>query len=231
MIPGGFAVTGSEDSVKCFMFLTYTKSWMPLTSLQNARYSHGSLFIRERIFLLGGLSEAHNRLSSVISLHPSEGESWQVERDLPFQTKFPGVACAEVNDTITPFLINTQTQELISLDMETNEWSRKTAIPVKCFGARMIAVNDNTLLVAGGNDRCFARYSPDTDTWVTGAAPSLRHFFGALVSRGQSVYLLGGFDEDRVEEYNLDSESWCECEWRVPTKLRYLHALDLDMSM
>ena len=176
--------------------------------------------------------EGHVELSSVISLNPDEGE-WQQEPALPFEVVWPEVACVEVNGIIQIFLLNTTVGgTLFMLDMDNKTWIRKTHINVVCsWGAKMIAVHENTLLVTGGDDCCFARYSPDTDTWVTGAAPDVEHHSGVLVNRGESVYLLGGSGQSLVEEYSLESESWSDCEFRLPVSLSGFdfHALVLDV--
>ena len=191
--------------------------------MQIVRQQHGSTFIKERIFLFGGVT--NGATSSVISLQVDEGE-WQKEPDLPFAVMYPEVACVEA-DGSCPFLLNTDTNQLIS--MENNVWITKASMPGnQCRSATMISLNGK-LLVAGGSTPCLAWYSPDTDTWVTGTAPSLKHDFGALVSHGQSVYLLGGHMVDHVEEYKIDEESWSTCALRLPKLLFNLYALALDI--
>ena len=91
----------------------------------------------------------------------------------------------------------------------------------------MIPFQDQ-LLVAGGNDPYFAVYDPLFDLWTTGTAPSLSHAFGALVADGSTVYVLRGLEEDRVEAYNVDKDTWSVCEWKCPAKLYNLRALSLD---
>ena len=87
----------------------------------------------------------------------------------------------------------------------------------------MIAVQGR-LLVAGGSNKIFAQYDPTTDTWTTLNPPVIKHHLGALVLLDQKVYLIGGNEEDRVEEYDLNAKYWSICEFRLPQKLQNLHA-------
>ena len=57
-----------------------------------------------------------------------------------------------------------------------------------------------------GYNKTFARYNPSTDTWTTGNHPALVHDRGALVNNNGKVYLIGGGNQDRVEEYSLDND-------------------------
>ena len=91
----------------------------------------------------------------------------------------------------------------------------------------MITIDDN-LLVAGGDKKTFARYNTSTDTWTTGNQPALVHDNGALLYNNGKVYLIGGINEDRIEECNLDNMSWSLCGTKAPKKLWYLYAFALD---
>ena len=92
-----------------------------------------------------------------------------------------------------------------------------------------MAVLNYQLLVAGGNSKTAAQYSPKTDSWFTLNSPTLQHSFGALALLNSQLYLIGGHLEDRVEEYNLPTRTWSTCDQRAPKKLIYLHSLALDM--
>ena len=88
----------------------------------------------------------------------------------------------------------------------------------------MISVQGQ-LFVAGSTNKVFLHYNPLTDTWTTGNAPTLQHGYGALVHHDQKVYLIGGWeDEDRVEEYDLDTKKWSMCDAKLHKKMWNLHA-------
>ena len=83
------------------------------------------------------------------------------------------------------------------------------------------------LFAAGGYSKVFMQYNPSTDTWTTLNAPTLNHEFAALVHHGQKLYLLGGSEEDRVEEYDLDTKTWSMCDARLNKNIFNLHAFSI----
>ena len=220
--PGGFAVTGGNDSVICSMYVLATNSWVQLVAFPLVQYFHGSIYFGGMIFVFGGWISGVLS-SSVQSLHLDGGE-WNVEPNLPHAVGFPAVAC--VDSRI--FLLDIDTGKLLHLDVNMKVWSHKQNLPGgSCNRARMIAVDDN-LLVAGGLHKTFARYNPSTDTWTTGNRPALEHDLGGLVYTNGKVYLIGGQNEDRVQEYSLDNMSWAVCSIKVPKKVGNLYAFALD---
>ena len=220
-IPGGFLVSGGRNNTQCAMFIFSTKSWKQLKSLPVSRDSHGSIFACGKIYLFGGRVADVWDLS-VLSLD-LEGGKWNREPNIPdMGVRLPKVAC--VNSSI--FLLDLYTLHMLhQLDLRTKTWSRK-ATPPQWFSLEscMISVKDR-LLVTGGRENIFAWYDPITDAWTTGTPPAIKHHLGAVVHHGQKVYLIGGKNEDRVEEYDLDTESWSVCSYRLPKKLWNLHAV------
>ena len=221
-IPGGFVVTGGKSNTKCFMFLLSSKFWKQLEPLPCSRYTHGSIFMDGKIFLLGGVMSG-TASPSVKSMEFEEGK-WNQEPDMPVQVRFPEVAGWDANI----FLLDTyDSSKLLHLDTQTKTWSTKANPPQQSYsGARMASTQDQ-LLVAGGSTKIFAQYNPTTDTWTTGNPPTLQHHLGALIQHDQKVLLIGGDGENRVEEYDLDTKSWSVCNFQLPKKLKNLHALHI----
>ena len=225
-IPGGFVVTGGYNNNLCAMLISSTNSWKWLEPLSAPRDMHGSIFMKGRIFLLGGYVSGPES-SSVTSLE-LDGGQWNQEPDIPITLRWPEVAC--VDSSI--FLFDgCYSMQLLQLDVVAKTWSTKAKPPQYGYGykeygyegARMISVNGQ-LLISGGYIHAFALYSPSTDTWTTGNAPTLLHNDGALVHHDQKVYLIGGDNEDRVEEYDLSTKAWSICDVKLPKKLRNLYA-------
>ena len=221
-VPDGFVVTGGKDSTLCSMYILSKKSWKQLKAMKSARCHHGSIFLNGRIFVFSGGSRGNSESSSVHSL-ALDGDKWIEEVELPIEVWNPEVASVE--NSI--FLL--KEDKLFNLDLNTRTWSQRQSMPLSNgLGARMIAVQD-MLLTAGSNNKIAAQYDPTTDTWTTLSSPTLRHFFGAMVAIEKKVYLIGGQHEDGIEEYNLDTGIWSVCDVRMPSKLRHLHALALDI--
>ena len=222
--PGGFVVSGGENSTHCTMFILASKSWKQLESLPAARYHHGSIFTCGKIYLISGITSGAYS-SSVISLE-LEGGNWNEEPNVPTTSMYEAYAAEVACMDSSIFLLDVNnTRQHLQFDITTSTWSTKTR-PAHAYsvGPRMISVK-NRLLVTGGRDNIFAWYDPSMDTWTTGNPPTIQHHLGALVHHNQKVYLIGGENEDRVEEYELDTESWSVCNFRLPQRLQNLYAI------
>jgi hypothetical protein len=105
------------------------------------------------------------------------------------------------------------------------------------------------------SSRMCARYDLGADSWTLLTPPGLSHDFGAMFydhgamsydcsamahdrndrcsgggdgdGSGLKVYLMAGFEEDRVEKYDVDTDCWSVEEWKAPQKLYALTALVL----
>ena len=224
-IPDGFVLTGGEDSTLCSMFVLSTHSWKQLQALKFARYAHGSIFMIGRIFVFGGYASNGCSLGSVHSL-AVDGNEWAEEAELPNRVGHPEVVSIE--NSI--FLLDVYGQKLLHMDINTKTWSHRKHIPDSGHyaGAKMVAVRGQ-IVVAGGKSMIAAQYDPKTDAWCTLNSPTLKHHFGALVGLDKKLYLIAGQNEDRIEEYNVDTKAWSVCDMRVPKQLYHLHALSLDI--
>ena len=217
--PTGFAITGGEGCRECLVFHMTTEVWESLPSLRHPRYAHGAACVDRKIMVFGGRVSGSSLSATVQSLSLDGGE-WTDEQDIPKRVDYPEVA--SVDSGI--FLLDTSdSNKLFHLNTETKLWSTLAPVPSPCRGASMVCVDDQ-LLVAGGNN-VFANYNISTDTWSTGSKPLMKHCFGALVYDNSKLYLMGGDWEDRVEEFSMDSKSWCVSDIRVPQRLINLHAL------
>ena len=223
-IPGGFAITGGEDSNLCIMYITATKSWTRLQKLRRKRYAHGSICIRGVIFLCGGqISDNHSQSVDCLAL---EDGRWQNGPELPMGVYLPRVA--QIKDII--YLLDSQnSKQLVQLNPESNAWVRRAMPPNEvCYEVSMTSVND-MLCMAGkqGDDRICAWYNPATDAWSKGQQPLLSHCGGALIHHNNKVILLGG-RTDEVEELNIETGKWSVSSIKLPAPLYLPHSLVLQ---
>ena len=218
----GFALTGGESSDLCMMFIASSKFWVRLQNMIRKRYSHGSICVRDVLYVIAGW-ESNNKAKSVHYLEIKRG-SWQHGPDLPCVMVWPNVA--SVNDRI--YVLNPETRQFWGLDFDRNMWVEKASFPTQCIGTRMASVNGQ-LLVAGGLERLCAWYTPGTNTWCQGQQPNVPHSYGSLAHCNDKILLLGGIDRDEVEELIIEDGSWSVTDINMPAKL-YLHfALMLDI--
>ena len=54
VIPQGFLITGGASKPLCMMFITSTSQWVRLQDLLEQRYGHGSICIKNVLYILGG---------------------------------------------------------------------------------------------------------------------------------------------------------------------------------
>ena len=135
---------------------------------------------------------------------------------MPVAVNQPEVACVDSSIFVLDAGDNS---ELLQLETPTKTWSTKAKPPhgyVGC-GVRMVSVKGQ-LLVAGSRSMKFAQYNPSTNTWTSGNAPTQPHYLGALVHHDQKLYLIGGADQECVEEYDLNSKTWSLSTGRVITR-------------
>ena len=187
--------------------------------LPASRHCHASSFVKGKIYLLGGYVSGP-RSSNVISLE-LEGGKWNQEPDMPITVAHAEAACV---DSSIFLLDGCASQQPLQLDILTKTWHTKTKPPHhNVWGARTISVQGQ-LFAAGSANKVFLHYSPLTDAWTTLNAPTVQHQFGALVHHGQKLYLIGGYSEDGVEEYDLDTKTWSICDVKLHKKMENLYA-------
>ena len=244
-IPNGFLVTGGQRSDRCSMYIIISDRWTQLEPLPLPRNGHAAIFINRKIYVFGGFVTG-SKSASVLSLKLDD-EEWNVEPDLPFPVCYPEVAfmatqvgkvntgnffvdmvasvmatsIAETFGSYTGiFLLDVQsTNQLVFFDMKTNTWHRHSALPGEsCWGAKMIT-DGNNLVVAGGRNKILAVYNPILETWVTAKRPLLEHHLGTAIVHQKKLFLIGGKNEDSVEVYNEDADSWSVLDVKLPHKV------------
>ena len=228
--PQGFAVTGGENSDICIIFNASTKSWSTLQKMPTKRHRHGSLCLKNVLYVIGGGPDGA-KSASVDYLLLNFG-NWQRGVDLPIAVQGPLVA--GINNT--PYLLDAEsTKQLLKFDLKRKMWDKLASLPVDraCWGVSMTAVNSAKLCVAGGLDKICAWYSTATDTWSIGQALRKEHNYGSLLVHDHTLLILGGryhpFGTDEVEELDLADGSWSVSNIKMPASLIHHHAIVLDI--
>ena len=227
--PQGFAVTGGQGSDVCMIFNASTKSWSTLQRMLTKRYRHGSLCLKNVLYVIGGHPEGTHS-TSVDYLMLNNG-NWQRGVDLPIAVTWPKVAGINNN----AILLDTDSKQLLKLDLEQKMWHRLASLPVDdpCGSVSMTVVNDDKLCVAGGLRQICALYSTATNTWTIGQKPSKEHHYGPLLAHDNTLLILGGRDRllgtDEIEELNLAAGSWSISNIKMPAGLFLHQAMVLDI--
>ena len=220
--PQGFAITGGEDSDDAVMFNLSTKIWKKLPKLLVKRFAHGSVFVKGILFIFGGVINYYDSCS----IHYLEkNESWQSGPDIPVTCDYPAVV--SIGDDI--FLLQTWSNQFYKMTVGSKTWSSMASPPGnQNRGATLIRVNDKLCFVGGYLNKILAWYTPVTDTWSKAADPLLQHQWGAALHQHNTIVILGGYEQKKVEVYNMDTGVWSVCDYEVPKPLLNLRGFKFD---
>ena len=231
--PEGFAITGGYDIAnerqgnEAVMFHMKSKKWEKLTNLPVRRHGHGSLFIKNCLFVFGGEVDGSETKSKSVEYLDDKG-SWHSAGDMPEGVWFMQIAATDDHVFI---LDADDTNKLFMMNIQTDVWSIRTSPPVNTSGARMICINEDKLCVAGGVDNILAFYTPSTDTWELGPKPQLRHSFGAVVNHGNKIDILGGGqsgDQLKIETFDMEKKVWTVSEQDMSVNVNNMHCFKVS---
>ena len=217
--PKGFILTGGQDSDDAAIYDIKSNSMKRLPSLLKPRHAHGSAFVKNQLFIFGG--EINGLLSKSVH-YLDEGGSWQAGPDIPTACYLPQVVSMGEDDV---FLMDTfESNGLFKLNVTKKLWSNLASLPGDSsdYGARLIQVDDRLCLV-GGDNCTLAWYTPSTDSWSRGAELLLRHTFPATMHHEDTILILGGEHEVRVEAYDMNTGEWSICDRVMPMHLQDHH--------
>ena len=226
----GFAITGGKDSDVCMIFNASTMSWSTLQRMLTKKYKHGSLCLKNVLYVIGGRSDGI-KSTSVHYLLLNDG-NWQRGVDLPTAVEWPKVA--GIKDTA--YLLDAESsKQLLKLDLERKMWHRLASLPVddQCNGVSMTVVNDKLCVAGGRPNKICAWYSTATNSWSIGQVPGSPHYYGSLLVHDNTLLILGGsnhyYGNDAVEELNLAHGCWSTSNIKMPASLTFHHAMVLDV--
>ena len=171
-IPQGFVITGGADSCLCIMFIASTKSWVRLQDILEKRQCHGSVCVKEVLYLLGGYLGKYkkgNTPSNCVDSVIMKDGSWESGPNLPLGTKFPKVS--ECNEGV--YLLDAEdSKKLFRLDVTADVWRELAPLPVeqRCQGISMTSAN-RRLLVAGGVNMICAWFNMEYWPATTAKTP------------------------------------------------------------
>ena len=228
--PTGFAITGGVGINLCCLFVASSKQWIRMQNMLTKRQIHGSVCVKNVLYVLGGsVGETNHASSSVHSIDIANG-NWQKEPALPLTVQCPNVS--DVDESLYLFDADDSGQ-LLQMNITEKIWRKRASPPngKRYTAVTMISALDR-LFVAGGESMICAWYIPETDTWCTGQQPLREHWYGALTHINRKLLLLGGYFIDggtnAVEEYDIDDDKWTVCNHTMPRNIFFHQAFMLD---
>ena len=223
----GFVITWGNGSDLCLMFMAITRSWIRMQNMRKTRTRHGSICVKSILFVMGGVQDGQQTKS--VEMIPIEGGCWQDGPNMPIAVEYPKVA--DTDESV--YVLDVDTGKLLHLDVNRKIWSTRAPFPRgTCREVSMVSV-ENKLFLAGGWGRVCAWYNTASNAWFMLQQPLQGHRYGALVHCDNTLLLLGGSyfgnGTDKVEEYDIEGDSWSMCRFRMPAELYDHYALLLDM--
>ena len=227
----GFVITGGRN--RSVMYNSSSQSWHRLPDMLVDRCGHGSVCVKQTVYVFGGNvpDSSDSDSSKSVDLFPMNGCTWKEGPALPFKVKFPKVS--QIKNGV--FLLDEYSNQLLHLDVDNHQWSHRSSLPrngQRHFGVSMTAARGR-LYVAGGFYRICAWYRPCTDTWCAVQGTLKKHAYGSLVYHKDKLVLLGGsFDTNtkEIEEYNIEEGTWSLCSYKMPANLMDHCGLVLDLQ-
>ena len=230
-MPTGLLVAGGSGSRRdCHQYITTDRVWKQMADMKTCRWGAAAVLLGGRMFVMGGCLRYGGPVPLCESLDLQCNE-WTQHQNM-LQGMWQPIAAMVRNTVYVLFNTHEANNKTRSNDItvqsyepDQDKWSYMKPFPQDITsdtnGARAVSVGDS-ILVAGGNIKMCARYTPSTDTWAK-LTPSHRvHNYGGLVHYGEKVYLLGGWHgswHDVVEEYDLESDEWRESSFKLKGKL------------
>ena len=233
-IPQGFAISGGLGTCLCMLFITSTKSWIRLQNLLEERRLHGSAFVKEVLYVLGGYLGKYtndSKPSDSVQLMVMKDGEWKNGPNMPVGIQCPRVS--NLDDDV--YLLDEVTNQLLHLDVHEQVWSHLASLSEEneyCAGVSMTSAQGR-LFVAGGENMICAWYHPKTNTWCTGQQPLAKHIYGALAYHDDTLLLLGGNfsgGTDDIEKYNIEENKWSVCNYKMPKKTYFHHAVVVNVE-
>ena len=224
----GIVVTGGTGKETCTMFLLDEQRWKPLKKMRTTRCHHASICVNGVLIVLGGIIPGDWWSGNVARLSlksEDEEEDWQAGPNLPKSVRWHKAA-----KHLTDIFVVSNTRELFHLDTTKSLWQQKAQCPGDIGNSFSVAAGDGKILVAGGLNKVCHVYTINQDTWITGNNPHLSHMDGGLAWINHSFLLLGGGDTDVVEEYDIESDTWKEAEFKCPVKNVRFHVFAIDIQ-
>ncbi len=213
-ITGGL-IGSNLNSTQCWKLSLPTMNWTALPDLNLARRDHATVFLENKIYVLGGF---HTETLQSVEYLGEQKESWQVGCDMPFQL-FDHTAVS-YRQMIYVFggyhgYSSRYSQATFILNTVNKEWSRRANMPSTCFRGCSVVYRDR-IYILGGYENCCMSYDPDQDQWKSHSKPAVEHVRPSAVVWKDRILLCGGENTSVIEKYNPDTDTWCQYKSELP---------------
>ena len=187
--------SGGENSDDCALYNNLFCDWLEMPNMLSKRHNHGSVFVQDKLYILGGVTNQmktktveYLEFSSEDPPECSDPPIWQIGPDLPIAVENPQVAA--IDNRV--YVFDQETGRMFCLHIDTQQWEPLEGPPLFQFHGVSMTSALERLYLAGGRSRIFAWYDPTTMEWTIGPKPQYKHWHGALVYHNEHLHLMGG---------------------------------------
>ena len=123
----GFIITGGALSPVCIMFIAVTQSWVRLEKMLMMRQKHGSICIKEVLYVFSGCVRKETGASRSVQSMVMKDGGWKNEPEIPLAVTFP---CVSNIDSTVYLLDRDGNMKLLQMDIDTRVWQELASCPV-----------------------------------------------------------------------------------------------------
>ena len=189
-VSGGydFSTQGSISKVQKFSFTNHR--WVDLPDLPNPVDCHGSAYVSDKLYTLGGCFSENGQTKhqySSVNVLDLASQSWVEGQSLPTAVATPGIAAVEENIYAVGGYTGTEwSRQTVKLNTRTGAITQCQSMPEedRVYNSTVV-VNRYIYILAGS---IFLQYDTTRDQWSTLTLPLKPHYKPSMVLQKKSPY-------------------------------------------
>jgi len=213
------AMSGLVDQPRALTVATAPTSedgWQELAPLPVRRARIGMAAYRNRIYVVGGMTE--NGLTGRLDIYAIENGEWYSGTARPAVLANIGVAALETG-LLVPGGCDAGGKPSAVVHLyapETDTWTEVAPLPQPLCAYALTVYGGRAYLFGGWNGKTYQAvtyvYDAVTNTWSEAPPPAEARGFGAAATLADRIFYVGGYDDRR---------EWTTCEVYLPKEERW----------
>jgi hypothetical protein len=184
-------------------------TWTRLPRLLDPRFRHSSIYHKGFLYVIGGCRYCYEL--KLVEKFDFTAQRWLRVRSVPWRCPHPRAAIA--NERL--FVFGVKKGGMYVLNDDDSEWTREAEIPFDHDNASIAVLNDKIYVVSKKNFYC---YDPENKSWTKLSSPLFKRMNSGCIVLNQKIVAIGGYDCNKIEEYNAKIDEWKMWELKVPVK-------------
>ncbi len=196
--------------------------WQERTPLPVRRAGMGTAGIDDRIYLIGGMTDAGS--SDRLDVYDSGSDAWHTASPRPVALANVGAVAIDERILVPGGCTDdgnwTPSTATHLYDPASDTWSETTPLPTPLCAYALTTHGDQAYLFGGWDGSAYRqlayRYDPVTAVWEILPSPTHARGFGAAAGLEDRILYVGGFLDDRevatCEAYLTADDQWESCQ-------------------